>query len=135
DIFAVEYWDLEQAKLRRAPAPAVFSGEVALVTGAASGIGKATVGALLERGAAVVGLDINPHVAEIFGKRPDFLGVHCDVRRPEDLEAAFDNTVSRFGGLDLLVLNAGIFSASRRIEALPLAEWRGVMDVNLDANV
>src|SRR5205823_3459306 len=54
DIFEVEYWDLEQAKLRRAGAAPVFSGEIALVTGAASGIGKAAVESFLARGAAVV---------------------------------------------------------------------------------
>ena len=64
DIFDVEYWDLEQAKLRRGGSPPVFAGEVALVTGAASGIGKACVDALLKRGAAVVGLDINPAICE-----------------------------------------------------------------------
>ncbi len=135
DIFAVEYWDLEQAKLRRQPAPAVFGGEIALVTGAASGIGKAAVEAFLRRGAAVVGLDINPRVVELFGKRPDFLGLRCDVSRGEDLEAGLDATANTFGGLDMLVLNAGIFPASRRIAALPLAEWRQVMEVNLDANL
>src|SRR5437879_11844526 len=60
DIFAVEYWDLEQAKLRSGGTPAVFAGEIALVTGAASGIGRAAVDAFLARGAAVVGLDIKP---------------------------------------------------------------------------
>ena len=135
DIFAVEYWDLEQAKLRRASAPAVFSGEIALVTGAASGIGKATVEAFLERGAAVVGLDINPGVSKLLGTRPNFLGLRCDVTRLEDLDAALDATAQAFGGLDMLVLNAGIFPSSRRIEALPLAEWRRVMEVNLDANL
>jgi NAD(P)-dependent dehydrogenase (short-subunit alcohol dehydrogenase family) len=135
DIFAVEYWDLEQAKLRRMPAPAMFSGEIMLITGAASGIGKAAVEAFLKRGAAVVGLDINPNIAELFGDRADFLGLRCDVSRAEDLEAALDATAQAFGGLDMLVLNAGIFPSSRRIEALPLAEWRRVMEVNLDPNL
>jgi NAD(P)-dependent dehydrogenase (short-subunit alcohol dehydrogenase family) len=135
DIFAVEYWDLEQAKLRRMPAPAMFSGEIVLITGAASGIGKAAVEAFLKRGAAVVGLDINPNIAELFGDRADFLGLRCDVSRAEDLETALDATAQAFGGLDMLVLNAGIFPSSRRIEALPLAEWRRVMEVNLDPNL
>ena len=90
DIFAVEYWDLEQAKLRRPTAPPVFTGEVALVTGAASGIGKASVEALLRRGAAVVGLDINPVVADVFGTRAEFLGVVCDVTHSEDVERTLD---------------------------------------------
>jgi rhamnose utilization protein RhaD (predicted bifunctional aldolase and dehydrogenase)/NAD(P)-dependent dehydrogenase (short-subunit alcohol dehydrogenase family) len=134
DIFAVEYWDLEQAKLRRAGNPPVFAGEIALVTGAASGIGKAAVESFLKRGAAVVGLDINPGVSDML-QRPEFLGVQCDVSRGDDLERALDATARAFGGLDMLVLNAGIFPSSRRIEALPLAEWRRVMDINLDANL
>jgi len=134
DIFAVEYWDLEQAKLRRGGNAPVFAGEVALVTGAASGIGKACAEALLRRGAAVVGFDINPRICEVFGQRADFLGVECDLSQPEAIDHALDVAVSAFGGLDMLVLNAGIFPSSQRIDALPLSDWRRVMDVNLDAN-
>jgi NAD(P)-dependent dehydrogenase (short-subunit alcohol dehydrogenase family) len=134
-MFAVEYWDLEQAKLRRSSSTPVFAGEIALVTGAASGIGKASVEALLRRGAAVVGLDLDPDVCEMMGGRADFLGYQCDVTRADDLQRALDAGVRAFGGLDMLVLNAGIFGASRRIDALGLQEWRQVMDVNLDANV
>jgi NAD(P)-dependent dehydrogenase (short-subunit alcohol dehydrogenase family) len=134
DIFAVEYWDLEQAKLRRAGSPPLFAGEIALVTGSASGIGRASVDAFLRRGAAVVGLDVNPQVEHML-ERPDFLGVACDVCRVDHLERALDAAATAFGGLDMLVLNAGIFPASRRIEALPLTEWRQTMDVNLDANL
>jgi rhamnose utilization protein RhaD (predicted bifunctional aldolase and dehydrogenase)/NAD(P)-dependent dehydrogenase (short-subunit alcohol dehydrogenase family) len=135
DIFAVEYWDLEQAKLRRGGSPPIFTGEVALVTGAASGIGKACAEALLRRGAAVVGLDISPRICEVFGKRSDFVGVECDVSQPQAIDRALDAAVVAFGGLDILVLNAGIFPSSSRIEALALAEWQRVMDVNLDANM
>ena len=77
-IFDVEYWDLEQAKLRKAGSPPPFAGEIALVTGAASGIGKACAEALLKRGAAVVGLDRNPAI-EAMWKRPGFPGVVCDL--------------------------------------------------------
>src|SRR5439155_5965670 len=91
DIFAVEYWDLEQAKLRRAANPPPFAGEVALVTGAASGIGKAAVESFLKRGAAVVGLDINPGIADMLN-RADFLGVQLDVSRADDLARALDGT-------------------------------------------
>jgi NAD(P)-dependent dehydrogenase (short-subunit alcohol dehydrogenase family) len=94
----------------------------------------ATVQALLKRGAAVVGLDLNPHVAELH-RSPSFLGIPCDVTHAEQVEQALDRAACAFGGLDMLVLNAGIFGASRRIEALDLAEWRSVMSVNLDANL
>ena len=134
DIFEVEYWDLEQAKLRRQGQPPAFAGEVALVTGAASGIGKACVEALLRRGAAVAALDLNPAIESIW-QRPDALGLRCDVTDAADVTRALDRTVEAFGGLDMLVLNAGIFPASRRIEALGLEEWDRVLRVNLDANL
>jgi rhamnose utilization protein RhaD (predicted bifunctional aldolase and dehydrogenase)/NAD(P)-dependent dehydrogenase (short-subunit alcohol dehydrogenase family) len=134
DLFDMEYWDLEQAKLAQAGKPAVFAGEVALVTGAASGIGRAAVESLLARGAAVVGLDIDPQVASAFSRR-DFLGLRCDVTVEAEVAGALASAVAAFGGLDLLVLNAGIFPAARKIADLPLAEWDRVMRVNLDANL
>ncbi|MGH8699137.1 MAG: SDR family oxidoreductase, partial [Burkholderiales bacterium] len=135
DIFDVEYWDLEQAKLRKAGAPPVFAGEVALVTGAASGIGRACVEALLKRGAAVIGLDINADVTRLLDGRPDFLGVRCDVTVAGQVIEALEAGVRAFGGLDMLVLNAGVFPGGRRIDALDAQEWRRVMGVNLDANL
>jgi rhamnose utilization protein RhaD (predicted bifunctional aldolase and dehydrogenase)/NAD(P)-dependent dehydrogenase (short-subunit alcohol dehydrogenase family) len=134
DIFDMEYWDLEQAKLRKAGAPPAFAGEVALVTGAASGIGKACVESLLARGAAVVALDLNPDITGLF-QRPDVLGLHCDVTSPEQISRALDRAVAAFGGLDLLVLNAGIFPGGARVAALDDDAWRHVMQVNVDANL
>jgi rhamnose utilization protein RhaD (predicted bifunctional aldolase and dehydrogenase)/NAD(P)-dependent dehydrogenase (short-subunit alcohol dehydrogenase family) len=134
DIFDVEYWDLEQAKLRKGGAAPAFAGEVALVTGAASGIGKACVDALLARGAAVVALDRNPDITGLF-QRPDVLGLHCDVTYPDQIARALDRAVGTFGGLDLLVLNAGIFPGSERVAALDDDAWRRVMHVNVDANL
>jgi rhamnose utilization protein RhaD (predicted bifunctional aldolase and dehydrogenase)/NAD(P)-dependent dehydrogenase (short-subunit alcohol dehydrogenase family) len=133
DLFDVEYWSLEQAKLKLSGKPPAFSGEVALVTGAASGIGKACVDALLARGACVAGLDLDPAIAS--RQRPDFLGIECDVTSEPQLSGALERTIDAFGGLDMLILNAGIFPGGRRIDALGMAQWRRVMQVNLDANL
>ena len=134
DIFDVEYWDLEQAKLKKGGKPPLFAGEIALVTGAASGIGKACVESLLARGAAVVGIDLNPGITTLF-RRPDFLGIACDVTDVAQLRQVLVRTANTFGGLDMLVLNAGIFPSGCRIEALKTEEWRRVMTINLDANL
>jgi len=134
DLFDVEYWDLEQAKLRRAGKASVYAGEVALVTGAASGIGKACVESLLARGAAVVGLDVEPAVAALH-ERADFLGVVCDVTSEAAIGAALRRALDAYGGLDMLVLNAGIFPRGCRVEETTSADWRRVMQVNLDANL
>jgi rhamnose utilization protein RhaD (predicted bifunctional aldolase and dehydrogenase)/NAD(P)-dependent dehydrogenase (short-subunit alcohol dehydrogenase family) len=131
ELFEFEYWDLEQAKLRRAGAPPIFAGEIACVTGAASGIGKACVEALLKRGAAAVGLDL-----QIQGPaRPDYLGLQCDVTSEDAIQVALETAVRHFGGLDMLILNAGVFPAGTPIESLDGAEWRRVFAVNLDANL
>jgi rhamnose utilization protein RhaD (predicted bifunctional aldolase and dehydrogenase)/NAD(P)-dependent dehydrogenase (short-subunit alcohol dehydrogenase family) len=134
DLFEMEYWELEQAKLRRGGKPPMFTGEVALVTGAASGIGKACAQSLLTRGAAVTGLDINPEISGTFNRK-DFLGIPCDVTDEDALLGALETTVRRYGGLDMLVLNAGIFPSSTAIGDMALDQWRRVMTINLDANM
>lgn len=133
DIFEIEYWDLEQAKLNKGGTHPMFAGEVAVVTGAASGIGKAAVASFLARGAAVAGIDLNPGIESLHA-RADFLGLACDVTDESALLRAVRDAVLRFGGIDMLVLNAGVFAASRRIADLGAEEWRKVMNVNLDAN-
>jgi rhamnose utilization protein RhaD (predicted bifunctional aldolase and dehydrogenase)/NAD(P)-dependent dehydrogenase (short-subunit alcohol dehydrogenase family) len=134
DIFDVEYWDLEQAKLTRKGSPAPLTGEVALVTGAAGGIGRACAEALLRKGAAVVGLDLNPAVAEV-APGPAWYGARCDVTDPEQVTAAIEAGVKRFGGIDIAVLNAGVFPPSQRLDALEMGAWRAVMAVNVEASV
>ncbi len=134
DIFDVEYWELEQAKILKSGKAPVFSGEVALVTGAASGIGKACVASLLKRGAAVVGIDLNPAVESVFNQ-DGFLGIECDVTSETALTKVLERTVNSFGGLDMLVLNAGVFPPSQEIAELKTTDWQRVMHINLDANL
>jgi len=132
--FDIEYWDLEQAKLKKSGSPPVLTGEVAVVTGAASGIGKACVEAFLKRGAAVVGLDRNPAIESIF-KRQDYLGVACDLTDAKAIQAAMDAAVKRFGGVDMLVLNAGIFPSSQAVKDIAVEMWKSAMAVNVEANL
>ena len=132
--FDIEYWDLEQAKLRKVGSPPVFTGETVVVTGAASGIGKACVEAFLKRGAAVVGLDRNPAI-ESMRNRMDFLGVACDLTQRNAVEKGLDTAVKSFGGVDMLVLNAGIFPSSQPIQDILAETWRNAMAINVEANL
>ena len=134
DIFDVEYWELEQAKLKKKGKEPPFTGEIALVTGAASGIGKACVESLLQRGAAVVGIDINPDIETLY-KRQDFCGITCDIGQEEQLKTTLEQAIRTFGGLDILILNAGIFPGGCAIADLSTQDWQKVLSINLDANL
>ncbi|MDJ0843735.1 bifunctional aldolase/short-chain dehydrogenase [Crocosphaera sp.] len=134
DIFDVEYWELEQAKLAKGGQTPPFMGEVAMVTGAASGIGKACVASLLKRGAAVIGLDINEAITNLH-KGANYCGLACDLTDETAIQQALETAVRRFGGIDMVILNAGIFPASSPISALSTEQWRRIMSINLDANL
>jgi rhamnose utilization protein RhaD (predicted bifunctional aldolase and dehydrogenase)/NAD(P)-dependent dehydrogenase (short-subunit alcohol dehydrogenase family) len=134
DIFDVEYWELEQAKLSRAPSRGEFSGRVVAVTGAAGGIGRACAEAFLAAGACVLALDRSETVAGM-GDDPRVLARVCDVTRPDEVQTAIEDCVRRFGGIDCLVSNAGIFPASARIAELPRETWDASIAVNLDAHL
>ncbi len=134
DIFDLEYWELEQAKLDRVRRDGEFTGEVAVVTGAASGIGRACALELLERGAAVIGLDINPSVVEMTDSAA-YLGVRCDLSSSAAAAAGLDAGVERFGGTDMLVAAAGLFPESAPIADHDPAAWRRAMSVNVDGLV
>ena len=137
DLFDVEYWELEQAKLKKKGAPPMFAGEVALVTGAASGIGAACVESLLKRGAAVIGVDIKeqyPVGFPGFGNA-GFAGIRCDLTDETAVANAVRQAASFFGGIDMLILNAGIFPGGAKIAELKSDLWRKVMSINLDANL
>jgi NAD(P)-dependent dehydrogenase (short-subunit alcohol dehydrogenase family) len=131
---AARLFEAEMAD-RPSSAPAGdFTGESALISGAASGIGRACVESFLARGAAVVGLDINPGIEGLF-LRPDFLGIRCDLTDEAAILRALEMTAATYGGLDMLVLNAGVFPAGRDIASLGLDEWQRVFRINLDANL
>jgi len=133
DLFDVEYWDLEQAKLRRSGPPPEMAGQVAVVTGAASGIGRGCAAELLSRGAAVVGIDLDDAVINTFDSE-SWLGIAADITDGDSIDRALGATVDRFGGIDIVVLSAGIFGRSQSIADIETDEWAKVMRVNLDAN-
>lgn len=132
DFFDLEYWELEQAKL--AAVSGEFTGEVAVVTGAASGIGRACALKLLDRGAAVVGLDISESVTDV-SSEPSFFGIACDLTSLESISASLDAAVERFGGVDMLVASAGVFPESSPIASHDSAAWRKAISVNVDGFV
>ena len=134
DIFEVEYWELEQAKLKKSGARAALEGKIALVTGAASGIGKASVDALRAQGAACVAVDINPSVTSIW-KGGDVLGIQSDLTDRTAVDAAVAAAVRKFGGLDIVVANAGLFPKSARIDAMDDAVWDTTLDVNVTSQM
>ncbi len=134
DLFEVEYWELEQAKLKRSGAPAPFAGKVALITGAASGIGRASAEALHRAGAAVVATDIDERVAGLFAGT-DRLGLVVDATDRGAVEASVRSAVRRFGGLDVLVSNAGLFPPSRLLEEMSDEVWRSSLDLNLTSHL
>ena len=133
DLFEIEYWSLEQAKLKRAANSKSLQGKVALVTGAASGIGKACVERLLQKGAVVSALDINPSIIDIFDKK-EVLGIQCDVTKTEQLKSALEQTLIHFGGLDMLISNAGVFPQSATIAQMDKKLWQKSIEVNLTSH-
>lgn len=133
DLFDVEYWELEQAKLKQGGAAPPFQGKVALVTGAASGIGRACAEMLHAQGAAVVAVDRDIEVTRRF-IRPGQLALVCDVTDANALHGAVASTVRRFGGLDILVSNAGVFSPSERLDEMTEANWQQSLALNLTSH-
>ncbi len=133
DLFDMEYWELEQAKLKSTARAAEFQGKIVLVTGAASGIGRACVNAFCEKGAAVAALDQDPKVLELF-KCKTILPLHCDLTKPDQIKRSLEKVVLHFGGLDILVSNAGIFPPSCEIAGMAKDIWEKSLAVNLSSH-
>jgi len=133
DLRDLEYWELEQAKLKRQAPAAELTGKIAVVSGAAAGIGQACAQALFDKGAVVVGLDIDPSIAETMNK-PGFEGVILDLTDEAAVSEALAGVVEAYGGLDILVSNAGIFRAGAPIETLADEDWDAVLAVNLTSH-
>jgi rhamnulose-1-phosphate aldolase/alcohol dehydrogenase len=135
EAFAIEYWALEEAKLKRMPKPKSLAGRIALITGGAGGIGLAAARQLLSHGACVMIADrdldalklSHAELTETFG-RDVVRSAACDVIDEIQVQAAFDTCAREFGGLDILVANAGLASAAP-IEETTLAIWHKNYDV------
>lgn len=124
--FRIEYWSLEEAKLARLPRPKSHASRIALVTGAASGIGKAIASRLASDGACVVIADLNLEnaqaVAAELGGADVAIGVQADVTDEAQIAAAIQEAVLAFGGLDLVVNNAGL-SISKPLLETTEKDW------------
>jgi NAD(P)-dependent dehydrogenase (short-subunit alcohol dehydrogenase family) len=135
ESYNVEYWPLELYKLTLAPAEAEFSRKVAFITGGAGGIGSATARRIVSEGAHVVLADLNLEGAEKVAAEINeqyganrALAVKMDVTSEEQVQAAFDQTAITFGGVDIIVNNAGLATSSP-FDETSLKEW------NLNMNV
>jgi NAD(P)-dependent dehydrogenase (short-subunit alcohol dehydrogenase family) len=130
--FGIEYWALEEAKLARQPAPGPLATRIALVTGAGSGIGRAIAHRLAAEGACVVVADVNPDsaaaVAAELGSPDVAVAVTVDVTDEDAVRAAVHTACLAFGGLDLVVNNAGL-SISKPLLDTTVADWDRQHDV------
>jgi rhamnulose-1-phosphate aldolase/alcohol dehydrogenase len=124
--FNVEYWSLEENKLRRMPKPAPLATRIALITGAAGGIGKAIAHRLATEGACVVIADLDldkaKEAAADIGDADVAIGIKADVTKADDVDAAVQAAVLAFGGLDLVVNNAGLVLARSLLDTTE-ADW------------
>ncbi|MFB8892086.1 bifunctional aldolase/short-chain dehydrogenase [Microbacterium plantarum] len=124
--FRIEYWALEEAKLQRMPKPKTHQGRIAFVTGAASGIGKAIATRLAAEGACVVVADLDLEKAQAaaseLGGTDVAIGVAANVADADGVQAAIDATLLAFGGIDLVVNNAGL-SLSKPLLETTEKDW------------
>ena len=135
EAFNIEYWLLEEAKLQRMPKPKALSGRIALITGSAGGIGKAIAKKFAEEGACIMINDINEErmkgAVEEFQKQfgKDIVAsAMLDVTKEETIEKTFETIALAFGGVDIIVNNAGI-SISKSITDHSIEDWDKLYDI------
>lgn len=135
EAFDIEYWLLEEAKLQRMPKPKPLSGKIALVTGSAGGIGKAIARKFVQEGAVVVLNDLNAERLEEAGEefksafgKDAYATALLDVTNADQIKQAFDAAALAFGGVDIVVNNAGL-SISKSIEDHTQKDWDLLYDV------
>jgi len=133
ELFEVEYWELEQLKLGKPNKTLDFQGKIALVSGAASGIGKSCAETLNQKGASVLALDINPKIDTIFSES-GIRGKRCDMTDDQAVKKAIDYAVRCFGGLDVLVSNVGNFPAGLNLENMNPETWDKSIKLNLSSH-
>ncbi len=133
DIFAIEYWELEQAKLRKGPSRKVHQGKVALVTGCAAGIGFAIAESLAEQGAQVIGLDIDKEIPGIMQKI-GAIGIVVNLTEDQPVTDAINFAVREFGGIDIVVSNAGIFPKNDYLDVMAQSDWDRTLMINLTSH-
>ena len=135
EAFRIEYWDLEEAKLKRMPLEKELAGKVALITGAAGGIGSATANKFLSEGCCVVLTDID--ISALEAKKEEFIkkfgkdvvhSIAMDVTSEKEVKKAVSSSINTFGGIDILVANAG-FSSAALFQNTSSKLWDKNMDI------
>ena len=133
DIFDVEYWELEQVKLKGNKSTPALQGKAAIVTGAASGIGRACVEHLIALGAAVVATDISKELNKVFNNE----SIACltgDITDDDTINQVINLAVRSYGGIDILISNAGNFPSSQSLEDIESDSWQKSIDLNLTSH-
>jgi NAD(P)-dependent dehydrogenase (short-subunit alcohol dehydrogenase family) len=140
EAFRIEYWALEEAKIRRQPPEKELGRRIVLVVGGASGIGRETVLLAAERGAHIVVADLSLEAAQKVADEAKAIGgsecavaTAIDIRKREAIRGALDATIAAFGGLDLLINTAALFPSSPD-GTISDAQWGLTLEVNVTAN-
>lgn len=153
EAFDIEYWALEEAKLRRMPPEKELSRQIVAVIGAGSGIGKALLSKLVAKGATVAALDRDASMAEEAAKAVldqigmgigvagtgisgsgDIIGLECDITRRESVRKALANIVLAYGGIDSIVVTAGYFPTPDKNGIVSDEDWKRCYDINVTGN-